>query len=258
MTAMTLIVQSKRRAAYLIGDSAITDTGGRVLALQSKLIQLARFPAVIGITGSVDTFALGAELHAADPRNLTGLIRVLPGCLRRAIDRTQTACLTPSTTIVGLLKVAAWSARAARPIGYVLCSDPALAAAMGGAEWQVYEATSSLSAAEAPAHLFQKLTDCENPALFDPELQAFDLVQYEREASQLCMTPGAAGDVYRIGGGVQLAKVTRRGVSITPMGEWPDQVGTMIDPARTPASWRSAYSQPRARGPLGSHLNAKQ
>lgn len=232
MTAMSLIVQAKRRAAYLISDCAWTDTAGRLTHVGGKIIQMARFPAAIGVQGNVSLPALGAEIHQADPRNVARLVQILPDCLRRAIAATyEIHAETPAGTVTGMLKVAAWSARQAKPVGFILTSDSALAAAMGGTECTVHGATSSLSAAECPTALFPTLTACEDPTQFDPMEQAFDLVAHERRTPQLVMSPGAdASAAYRIGGAAQLTEVTRRGVKVWGCGSFPDAIGQWITP----------------------------
>lgn len=234
MTAMSLIVQAKRRAAYLISDCAWTDTAGRLTHVEGKIIQMARFPAAIGVQGNVSLPALGAEIHRIDPRNIARLVQILPDCLRRAIAATyEIHPGTPAGTVTAMIRVAAWSARLAKPVGYVLTSDPALAAAMGGAEWTVHGATSSLSAADCPTGLFPTLTACEDPTQFDPMEQAFDLVAHERRTPQLVMSPGAdVSAAYRIGGAAQVTEVTRRGVKVWGVGSFPDVVGLPIDPTR--------------------------
>lgn len=233
MTAMSLIVQAKRRAAYLISDCAWTDRAGRLTHISGKIIQMARFPAAIGVQGNVSLPALGAEIHRVDSRNIARLVQILPDCLRRAIAATyEIHPETPAGTVTAMLKVAAWSARLAKPVGYVLTSDPALATAMGGTDWTVHGSTSSLSAAECPTVLFPTLTACEDPAQFDPLEQAFDLVAHERRTPQLVMSPGAdVGANYRIGGSAQVTEVTKRGVKVWGVGSFPDMVGLPIDPS---------------------------
>lgn len=232
MTAINLAVQPGRRAAFLISDGATTDAEGRLVRVGGKTITFERFPAAIGVTGNVDYLAVGEECHAIGARNLATLVKALPTILKRACAKTLARC-PGASEVLGILKVAGWSARQGRPVGYMIASDDIAAAFNIGPDWrawQVAEVKSSHGTEDHVSTLLGRPCELEDAATFNPHEDAFALIEAQRQKPIASITPGAVPDRYRIGGEVELVEVSRRGVKVWGCGTFPDVVGEMIAP----------------------------
>lgn len=230
MTTINLAVQAKRRGAYLITDCAWTLPDGRLQKVAGKVISFERFPCAIGVTGNVELLAVGEQCLAIGARNLATLVKHLPGILRRAIEVTKTR-YPGSAEIVATLKVAAWSARKGRPVGYMVSSDETTARHNIGADWGAYEVaevTSSHGTLQHVSNLLGRPCQLEDPDTFDPHSDAFALVAAQRAEGQTLLMAGVAPSFIRIGGEVELTEVSRRGVKLWSCGTFPDKVGELI------------------------------
>ncbi|GAA4222222.1 hypothetical protein GCM10022253_30220 [Sphingomonas endophytica] len=233
MTAINLAVQPARRAAYIISDCAFTRPDGRIEKISGKIISFDRFPCAIAATGNVNVAILARALYNLDAANLRTLVTGLQSALKRALDETVAAA-PPDAEGWAILKVAAWCARRKRAVGYIIASHDDAAAAIIGPGWSSYQVAEVRHSHGTHVHVSELLgRQCEldDAATFNPEADAFALVAAQRATPQLSITPGVDQEVpFRVGGAVELTEVTRRGVRVWLMGEFPDKVGELIAP----------------------------
>lgn len=206
-------------------DTAHMDIrSGEVLAFGSKAFVAAdRFPAVVAATffgGSLDM--LIEHFLTNTPKNGRALVRAMPEALAWFQGRAREAgSIAPTARILAVY----WCAKA-RAVKQFYCStDADLVAAFKPVELDFYIGTGLDS--PVVQGLAQHLKAGRG---LDPATDGVKLLEAQRRAPFQATTPSLMGH-YCVGGAIERATVSRRGVELSIDRQWPDQVGARIDPA---------------------------
>lgn len=219
MTAINCAPQGK--IGYLYADTAHTDAEtGRVLHFASKLLLGTNFPWAMAISGYSRAQAAAIEaINAEVPRNVTGFVRALPGILKR-IEATADAQGSLSLTLL------VWDGRLQRTRAFVIDNDGSANGGLGIEPGTVAEVDWSACGGDPAAYL-ERPVEMTRRSSFDPDDYGLALMLAQRRG----MTWGPSPDCAvcpRIGGEVEQAVVTRRGVQVYSLHRWPDRVGEKI------------------------------
>jgi len=220
VTAVVSMIQGDR--AYLLVDTAWTADDGRLMALSPKMIQGTGFPWAIAISGNLHPSALITEISRVEPKNARQLANALPRVLRRT---TEKAAEIGQPLSIGLT-LAAWSGKAKRPAIIIVDND----GGHFGAFTQPFEPVEvDWTCGTEPADILGREVSLSDPASFAPRTDGIALMDGLRRRHAWAWREGAAV-AHRIGGGLQLATITKRGVTVEDLRDWQDKLGKLIDP----------------------------
>lgn len=231
MTAANAFVQE--RAAYLLTDMALTDhVSGQLLAVDSKFIRgLAPYPWGLAVTGNVGPHSVLQAIDALNPVTPEQMFERLPEIVQMAADiaEREFALIDSSIRPKLAVTVAMWSFRQKGPI--VAACD------LDGSTYPFFEPLTPFSArgiisggADMMSLLGREQREICDHRRFDPRVDGVALIAAQRAALKWSYAPGAA-EAYRVGGGVQLMRVGKRGVTIETLHTWAeDRVGELILP----------------------------
>lgn len=230
MTAINLAVQAKARAAYIISDCAVTAPDGTLIRSSSKVLHGLRFPWAFGMTGSVTPEAMFEEVAKAQPLNAKQLVKRLPDCMRRAVAGTIKARACAPAEVLLQVTGAMWDPKAKRIEGFFLTSHDGTLKGQEVEPYVWYE-TSWLAASGHPDGLRGYLgrdVDLTDPESFNPEIDGLALIEAQRRHGVESVQPGVEPGHCRIGAEAHLHVISRRGVTIYQLTEWPDLVGQRL------------------------------
>jgi hypothetical protein len=227
MTIINSLVQGEK--AYLLADMAWIDQAtGRLIACQSKFLVGTNFPWAIAVTGDGYTGELMNQINWRAPQNAEELAEGLPLLLRGL----QGLSLDPGFTMA--LRLAAWCERTATARIFHVDMDAARCARFGIEPWEVVEAYVLIpgdNIAEAlPDIRLDDPLSLMDPSAFDPEKDGLRIVAAQRDNIRFPLK-GKGKPMSLIGGGAQLACVSRDGVDVKTLHVWSeDRVGELINP----------------------------
>jgi len=206
--------------AHIITDAAWTDNAtGCLTHIASKYIVGNAFPFIIAPTGNPNPFSLNAAIEAERPRNGRQLLEVLPKILRQ-MDAESKIPLDAGFVI------ATWDKRAGRPMLHLIANtETHWPGVMPPFELYWIE---HVIGGEVPVdEALGREVDMADRRSFDPMIDGAELVEVQRRHHDCAHTGVTA---CRLGGAVEVATLTRRGVRIDRVREWPDRIGELIVP----------------------------
>ncbi|PZO86943.1 MAG: hypothetical protein DI623_15645 [Sphingomonas sanxanigenens] len=239
MTAVNMMVQPAARAGYVIADGAHTSPDGRLVEISPKLLYGAkRLPWAMGLTGNLHPRHMLEEIGKEQLASFKQFRKCLPNVMRRALQRVADTVngdhCAPSIGIKGVI----WDFARKRPIGFVIHSDPA-EFAPGTEAFTWYETAWSITAADGAdtvADHLGRAADLTDPGSFDPFADGLALVAAQRERGVTPTSPALDRSIrHRIGGDIDCAEVTKRGVLVWQIGSFKDRLGEIIDPSHAAA-----------------------
>ncbi|MBO9579872.1 MAG: hypothetical protein J7498_03180 [Sphingobium sp.] len=216
MTCLISTVQGRR--CYMMADRAITDEAGKLIGTMCKIIRGTAFPWAITLAG-MDIFpayrlviSVIEQRQPSEPRALAkAVIEAFQHMQDRHIDRPVQAHLGIWDRKTGSPFLATINTQTDGAADEPFRMHPRIAAV----------ATASLSLGR------WTLDDLVEPNRFDPLRDGAELIRTQRRIlMENWETPA-----HRIGGGVEVAVVGRRGVRIETLWAWPDKLHERIDPA---------------------------
>lgn len=233
VTVINMLTQPKGRVGYIISDTAITSPEGVLLRTMGKVMfGTARFPWALGITGNVAPEVLHRAIGEANPLTLKQLCKRLPSALRRAVTETAAMQRIPIAAVYCQVKGVAWDFAKNRPQGFTMQSDETQVLGAGTMEPFVwYDLPWMMGTHETAADLLGRPVDLIDPASFDADSDSMALVTAQRRRPAINVTPGAVPGFCRIGGEIHLTEVRKTGVYLYAVGQFPDPLGELIDPA---------------------------
>jgi len=231
MTAINVIVQPRARAGFILSDTAITSSDGRVIEHCGKIIYgVGSYPWAVGVSGSVHPAVILQEIGALNPLSYKQLVKGLPDALRRAVAKQ--ACLQgcPEADLAITIAGVAWHFGEKRPVGFAVTSR------LGHvyenvAPFEFYGLASSVTGVENDS--VRNLITCRDltdPMAFNPENDGVELMKLQRAMPLQAQDARAQQGHYRIGGEVLLTTVTKRGVATKALHDFGDQIGAIINP----------------------------
>lgn len=231
MTAINMMVQPKARAGFIISDGAHTAPDGTLIENSPKVIHSAgRFPWAAGVTGNVRPATILATLGEANPLTLKQLVKRLPDAMRAAIVTTAATTGTDPARLDLALVGIVWDFAANRPSGFMCQSRRGVIHADAEAfTW--YDTDCIIAGGEIGDVAAQLGRPCDptKPASFDPERDGLALIERQRRAGITPTTPGLnSASCNRIGGDIDMTVVTKQGVQVWLIHQFPDAVGQPI------------------------------
>ena len=224
MTAINCVPQGK--VGYLYTDTAHTHLEtGEVVFLGPKMLIGRSFPWAIGITGF--TSALGHLMTATNvepPKNVVGLVRALPDIVARTVELAG-APIPGDNRSLGLT-VLVWDARKGCTRVFLIDNDGSMTGGLGVSPFEAVEVDWSATGA-APDYYLGRQVNVRDRRSFDPHADGIALMEGQRREMRWGPTPTAL-KCARIGGEIQVAKVTGAGVQHSILHQWPDFVGERI------------------------------
>lgn len=235
MTIINSVVQGE--AAYILTDMAWIDARtGRLLAIDSKFIGGLHFPWVVAVTGSSYLRELAYQLEWRQPRNAKELHDMLPLVLHgtRSLlvgDEYQNFTMA--------IRAAVWCEHTQRARVFHLDFDPERCALWGITPGEVCEAMVLIPGGDEIIGELGSLDISAEAVMddrrFNMERDGVALVAAQRQAIRVPLRSRADLQTRRplalIGGGVQLARVTKSDVAIKTLHRWTeDRPGELITP----------------------------
>jgi hypothetical protein len=162
-----------------------------------------------------------------EARNVTSFLKLLPNVLADFQQRTTASGVTNA----GIrLTAVAWDARQQKARAFLISTmlDGLEEIASPGT---VIEVTSHWSSLRSPAELLGRDVDCSSRSSFDPTEDGRKIMQTMREEPFAAAMPGSLAEGRcAVGGEAEQAVVSKTGVELYCLHEWPDQVGSAIGP----------------------------
>lgn len=215
MTMINAVVQ--RKTGYLFADTAMLDSAtGNAIAFGTKIFSGTLFPWAVGVTftGNPGAWTPSVEMLKG-ARNVAALRTALTAGVAQFRERSEAADTLRLTAV-------AWDARQKTPrifaIGDMAEDAGVPCDAVEEFEWLFGSPLDH-------RHLWSRGTPS-NPKAFDPETTGVAVMQ-ERRASPDAITPGGAAHCI-VGGEVEMAEITRDGVTLYGIHTWPDRVGAPL------------------------------
>jgi hypothetical protein len=215
---MTLVCGIKQRnATYLYADTAYVEPGtGIVQGFSTKIFAGRQFPWALAITATLSIEGAKA-LSVLDPRNVVGLCRDLPNAVQAFGDVSTKAGL-PDASI--RILAGCWDARKAAPRLFCIHNmDPSTQAV--GEPGELVEMDFMFGTDDDELAEVWRNGSPNHPACFDPEHDA--VAVYDRLRARPYKFAGRHG--YWIGGELERATITRRGVLLEALRSWSDTAG---------------------------------
>jgi hypothetical protein len=142
----------------------------------------------------------------------------------------------PACELFCLVKGVAWDFAQKRPVGFLMqTADGEMAGGEAIAAFTWYETAWALGTHESADALLDRPVDVTDPDSFDPETDGLSLITAQRCRGAIDITPGVIPGFFRIGGEIHLTEIRKTGVQVFAIGDFPDRVGELIDPATTAA-----------------------
>jgi hypothetical protein len=206
---------------------ACTDCAtGRVIWVDSKFIKgVEPFPWGAAITGNINPHAVLAAIERHNPVTPTAMFEEMPAILSTVAGMAAAeGLMSPQCAIA----MAVYSRRKKRVAVMACDMDGSVYGHMmppmtSFSTWGIF------AGAASPADILGREVDPLDPTSFDPERDGVELVSVQRRRTAWAPRPGDA-IAHRIGGGVQLMRVNKRGVSIKTLHTWDeDRPGELIN-----------------------------
>ncbi|QTH20809.1 hypothetical protein HRJ34_21170 [Rhizorhabdus wittichii] len=238
MTAINVLLQPT--AAYLITDSATTDSNGVLIDIRSKVTVLSRFRAAIAWTGAGPIHAAGqADRRISEALVSKGvssqaeLLAALPLIAAEMHAENAAYIDTGHDTAVSVF-VALWSKKRREPQLWACHGDQSVF----GPSYVPYSMVRLRQYVTCPPDVdpdgwcraaFGRVVDFADPKSFRPSVDGVALLEAQRHIREGIGVWGG----YSVGGSANLTTVSAKGIRERVLKTWPDKVGEKISPAVT-------------------------
>lgn len=233
MTAINMVVQRKARAGFIISDGAHTHPDGHLIENSPKIIHgVGRFPWAMGVTGNVHPRTLAQALGEMNPLTYKALRKRMPWALHRAIQLTADTTTTPIEDITVSVTGVVWDFAQKRPEGFTMTSrrDTHMKG-IEPFEWMCGDWIIAGAEIGSPEQQLGRPVDLTDPDSFNPESDGLALITAQRRAGITPTNPACDTSVrHRIGADIDLTEVTKTGVRVWKIHEFPDVLGERIRP----------------------------
>jgi hypothetical protein len=235
MAAINVIRQ--RQAVHILSDGAFCDPTGIVCEIGPNAFALPHLPAALAIRGSTHFMPFLVHRLSRECRSFDDMLgRIVPVAhevhvsFPMAFGTLGYGSIEPDFDIVAV----GWSKSRGVPASYLVCShDRAVAQGLAATAWQLVELPDVLI---APPIAEKQISAVgwevpHSPESFRPDVDGVALLKVQRlSRRQLDVSSGMRGEVYVVGGFIQLTSVSAHGVSSDVLHWWPDEVGRRIEP----------------------------
>ena len=235
MTAINVIRQ--KQAVHIISDGAFCDNTGIVCEIGPNAFALPHLPAALAIRGSTHFMPFLVHRLSRECRSFDDLLTKI---VRMALEVHSSFPMTFGTLGHGTVEpdfdlvAVGWSRLRGAPASYVITSqDRVVARGLLSSAWQLVELPEVLIAPPiAERQIAASGWTVPNSAeLFRPDVDGVALLKAQRfSRRELDERSGMRGQVYVVGGFIQVTTVSAHGVSSDIPYWWPDEVGRRIEP----------------------------
>lgn len=217
MTILNAVIQGPR--AYIITDQAWMAPDGTLAGVASKFITGTSYPLLMAVTGNMHPVGLAAYINKAPARSGRQLVEALPGILRSAVAEAP--------ELDAGIAMAIWDKRIGQPLIYVTATtDNQFPGTV--APFEIVALDGFWGGTLTPTEALGRPVDIRDPQSFDAYTDGADFVEAQRKAHRF---ENQGAPAYRIGGGVEVGTLTRKGATLRTVREWPgDTVGQLIEP----------------------------
>jgi hypothetical protein len=227
MSALVIVCKSDR--VELLSDAALYDpTSGTVGAIHSKLAPLPELNCVMTGRGPIPVMWITAYVAGLSSTSFDDVITNFAAIRADAATYNNGSVPTEewSKSDIGLI---GWSESRDRPEGYISLAKglPDIGLSAGGLHLCDVGVFTGGSAEVADAFVASVR---ENPDAFDAETDGVAVMELMRSETQPLSDERDALIGHCIGGYVEQATVTRDGVSVRTIHDWPDEIGKPIKP----------------------------
>jgi hypothetical protein len=237
MAAINVIRQ--RQAVHILSDGAFCDPTGIVCEIGPNAFALPHLPAALAIRGSTHFMPFLVHRLSRECRTFDDMLgKIVPVALEvhtsfpMAFGTLGYGSIEPDFDIVAV----GWSKSRGVPASYLVCShDRAVAQGLTAPAWQLVELPEVLI---APPIAEKQISAVGwnvpySADSFRPDVDGVALLKAQRlSRRELDASSGMRGQVYVVGGFIQLTSVSSHGVSSDVLHWWPDEVGRRIEPRR--------------------------
>jgi hypothetical protein len=235
MAAINVIRQNQ--AVHILSDGAFCDATGIVCEIGPNAFALPHLPAALAIRGSSHFMPFLVHRLSRECRSFDDMLpKIVPAALEvhvsfpMAFGTLGYGAMEPDFDIV----VVGWSKNRAAPASYLVCShDRPITGGLAAKAWQLVELPDVLI---APPIAEKQISAVgwnipHSPDSFRPDVDGLALLKAQRlSRRELDPSSGMRGQVYVVGGFIQLTSVSSHGVNSDVLHWWPDQVGRRIEP----------------------------
>jgi len=235
MAAINVVRQ--RQAVHILSDGAFCDATGIVCEIGPNAFALPHLPAALAIRGSSHFMPFLVHRLSRECRSFDDLLtRIVQAALEvhtsfpMAFGTLGYGSIEPDFDIVAV----GWSKSRGMPASYLVGShDRVVAPGLTAMAWQLVELPDVLI---APPIAEKQISAVGwnvpySPESFRPNVDGLALLKAQRfSRRELDASTGMRGQVYVVGGFVQLTSVSPYGVNCEVLHWWPDAVGRRIEP----------------------------
>jgi hypothetical protein len=235
MAAINVIRQ--RQAVHIVSDGAFCDATGIVCEIGPNAFALPHLPAALAIRGSSHFMPFLVHRLSRECRSFDDMLpKIVPAALEvhgsfpMAFGTLGYGTIEPDFDIVAV----GWSKARDAPASYLVSSqDRPVAQGLAAKAWELVELPDVLI---APPIAEKQISAVGwnvpySPESFRPDVDGVALLKAQRlSRRELDPRSGMRGQVYVVGGFIQLTTVSSHGVNSDVLHWWPDTVGRRIEP----------------------------
>ena len=234
MAAINVIRQ--RQAVHIVSDGAFCDATGIVCEIGPNAFALPHLPAALAIRGSSHFMPFLVHRLSREARSFDDMLpKIVPAALEvhgsfpMAFGTLGYGTIEPDFDIVAV----GWSKARDAPASYLVSSqDRPVAQGLAAKAWELVELPDVLI---APPIAEKQISAVGwnvpySPESFRPDVDGVALLKAQRlSRRELDPRSGMRGQVYVVGGFIQLTTVSSHGVNSDVLHWWPDTVGRRIE-----------------------------
>jgi hypothetical protein len=234
MAAINVIRQ--RQAVHIVSDGAFCDATGIVCEIGPNAFALPHLPAALAIRGSSHFMPFLVHRLSRECRSFDDMLpKIVPAALEvhgsfpMAFGTLGYGTIEPDFDIVAV----GWSKARDAPASYLVSSqDRPVAQGLAAKAWELVELPDVLI---APPIAEKQISAVGwnvpySPESFRPDVDGVALLKAQRlSRRELDPRSGMRGQVYVVGGFIQLTTVSSHGVNSDVLHWWPDTVGRRIE-----------------------------
>jgi len=234
MAAINVIRQ--RQAVHIVSDGVFCDATGIVCEIGPNAFALPHLPAALAIRGSSHFMPFLVHRLSRECRSFDDMLpKIVPAALEvhgsfpMAFGTLGYGTIEPDFDIVAV----GWSKARDAPASYLVSSqDRPVAQGLAAKAWELVELPDVLI---APPIAEKQISAVGwnvpySPESFRPDVDGVALLKAQRlSRRELDPRSGMRGQVYVVGGFIQLTTVSSHGVNSDVLHWWPDTVGRRIE-----------------------------
>jgi hypothetical protein len=235
MAAINVIRQ--RQAVHIVSDGVFCDAMGMVCEIGPNAFALPHLPAALAIRGSSHFMPFLVHRLSRECRSFDDMLpKIVPVALEvhmsfpMAFGTLGYGTIEPDFDIVAV----GWSKTRDAPASYLVSSqDRPVAEGLAAKAWDLVELPDVLI---APPIAEKQISAVGwnvpySPESFRPDVDGVALLKAQRlSRRELDHRSGVRGQVYVVGGFIQLTTVSSHGINSDVLHWWPDKVGRRIEP----------------------------